>query len=373
MSDSDSDPNEMTLTGTLFAGKFDVVDRIGEGAMGNVYRARHLPTGEWVALKRLHPEHASDEEVTARFNREMEATANIRHENTVRVVDYGESDGSLYLAMELIEGRSLDDVLIDEAPLPARRVADIGRQIASALVGAHERNFVHRDLKPENIMLTVQDGVSDFVKVLDFGLAALIDDESTKAARLTAQGLRVGTPLFMAPEYIEGTHSDHRGDLYALGVVMYMLVVGKAPFLGSGYQLLTRAVTETPIPPSQQPSGCEPWLESIILRLMEKKPGKRIQTAEEVERLLSSQQAVTLFPFEREEATQSSTPPPYLERPTPASMPPQKSFTPPRRAHYSPPVQKGGYGPLILGAALVLGFFGFAIGIFLLWPVLYPS
>jgi serine/threonine-protein kinase len=371
MSDSDIDSQEMTLTGTLFAGKFDVVDRIGEGGMGNVYRARHLPTGEWVALKRLHPEHASDEEVTARFNREMEATANIRHENTVRVVDYGESDGSLYLAMELIEGRSLDDVLIDDAPLPASRVADIGRQIASALVAAHERNFVHRDLKPENIMLTVQDGVSDFVKVLDFGLAALIDD--SKGARLTAQGLRVGTPLFMAPEYIEGTQSDHRGDLYALGVVMYMLVVGKAPFLGSGYKLLTRAVTEIPIPPSEQPSGCEPWLESIILRLMEKKPGKRIQTAEEVERLLTSRQAVTLFPFETDDLPDSSSMPPALSRPTPASMPPQKLLTPPRRASYSPPAQRVSYGPLIIVAALVLGIFGFAIGIFLLWPVLYPS
>ncbi len=372
MSDSDTDPREMTLTGALFAGKFDVVDRIGDGAMGNVYRARHLPTGEWVALKRLHPEHASDEEVIARFNREMEATANIRHENTVRVVDYGESDGSLYLAMELIEGRSLDDVLIDDAPLPARRVADIGRQIASALVAAHERNFVHRDLKPENIMLTVQDGVLDFVKVLDFGLAALIDD-SSKGARLTAQGLRVGTPLFMAPEYIEGTQSDHRGDLYALGVVMYMLVVGKAPFLGSGYALLTRAVTDTPIPPSEQPSGCEPWLESIILRLMEKTPGKRIQTAEEVERLLSSQQAVTLFPLESEEPPQSLPPPPDISRPTPAATTPQLLVTPPRRARYSPPVQKAGYGPLIIIAALVLGVFGFAIGMFLLWPVLYPS
>lgn len=368
MNDSDTDSSEMTLTGTLFAGNFDVVDRIGEGAMGNVYRARYLPTGEWVALKRLHPEHAGDPEVTARFNREMEATANIRHENTVRVVDYGESDGSLYLAMELIEGRSLDDVLIDDAPLPARRAADIGRQIASALVAAHERNFVHRDLKPDNIMLTEQDGVSDFVKVLDFGLAALIDD-GTASTRLTAQGLRVGTPLFMAPEYIEGTQSDHRGDLYALGVVLYMLVVGKAPFLGSGYQLLTRAVTDIPTPPSEQPSGCEPWLESIILRLMEKTPGKRIQTAEEVERLLVSRQAVTLLPLE--DAPPPAVPP--LPRPTPSSMSPQRQLKPSRRASYSPPSPSRGFGRFILGAALLVGIFSVATGIFLLWPVLYSS
>jgi serine/threonine-protein kinase len=274
--------------------------------------------------------------------------------------------------MELIKGRSLNDILIDDAPLPARRVANIGRQIASALVAAHERNFVHRDLKPDNIMLMELDGVSDHVKVLDFGLAALIDDGS-KAARLTAQGLRVGTPLFMAPEYIEGTPSDHRSDLYALGVVLYMLVVGKAPFLGSGYQLLTRAVSEIPIPPSEQPSGCEPWLESIILRLMEKQPGKRIQSAEEVERLLASQQAVTLFPFKLDDTENGPGLPPLLPRPTATYAPMKKPFTPPRRESYSPPVRQVGYGAFMVVAAIVLGMFSFAMGIFLLWPVLYPS
>ena len=306
MSDTGPLEAEITLTGTLFAGAFDVVDRIGEGAMGNVYRARYLPTGEWVALKRLHPEHAKDAEVNARFDREMEATESITHPNTAKVIAHGEHEGALYLAMELIEGRALDDVIVDDAPMSSERAAHIGAQIASALGAAHDLGFVHRDLKPENILLTQQGDDPDFVKVLDFGLAAMV--ENPNHSRLTAQGLRVGTPLFMAPEYIAGSPSDHRVDLYGLGVVLYMLVVGKAPFLGSGYKLLNLAVSESPTPPSETAAGCEPWLDAIILRLMEKDPERRIQSAEEVERLLRKRQQVTVFPAEdRVQAPQNSS------------------------------------------------------------------
>lgn len=266
--------------GQRFADRFDIVGTIGEGAMGRVYRARDDETGEWVALKLLQPEHVANDELIGRFNREMRATAQIDHPNTTRVVDYGEFDGVLYLAMELIEGTPLDELIVDEAPMSEARTVRLGSQIACALAAAHAQSFIHRDLKPENILVT--DG--DRVKVLDFGLAAVLD--RADATRLTSNGLRVGTPLFMAPEYIEGKPADHRVDLYALGVVLYMLVAGRAPFLGSGYTLLHRAVTEEPPPPSELAPGCPSWLDAIILRLMDKDPDKRLQSAEEVLSLL---------------------------------------------------------------------------------------
>ena len=297
----------------------------------------------------------TDAEVTARFDREMQATASIEHPNTARVIDHGEHDGALYLAMELIEGRTLDDVIIDEAPMPSGRVAHIGAQIARALSAAHEHNFVHRDLKPENIMLMLQDDDPDHVKVLDFGLAAFV--ENPNQARLTAQGLRVGTPLFMAPEYIEGRTTDHRADLYGLGVVMYMLVVGKAPFLGSGYALLNRAVSEPPVPPSKQSSHCEPWLESIILRLMEKDPIRRIQSADEVARLLDARQLVTAFPS----AERAHAPPPVHPEPT---LRPQASLYP---DDVNAPVKR--WALSILVAALFVG--GIVFGLAVVGPLLF--
>ncbi len=346
---------ELTLTGTLYAAKFDVIDRLGEGAMGTVYRARIIATGEWVALKRLHPEHAEDPEVTARFNREMEATSKVDHPNTVRVIDYGVEDGYLYLAMEILKGRPLDDVIVDDCPMEPERIAHIGIQIARALEAAHKQQFVHRDLKPENIMLVRNGTDEDYVKVLDFGLAAFLDDSDE--ARLTGHGLRVGTPLYMAPEYIEGKVTDHRSDLYALGVVLYMLTVGKAPYLGSPYTILHKSVTDDPTLPSDAlPNGCPPWLEEIIITLMQKKPLKRIQTAAEVADLLERGAATG-------ETPRSGGPPPVSEK-APTAPLARMTFEE-ADAWANAVIQSRTRSMLIVMGAVVLSIAGFAIGWFI--------
>jgi serine/threonine protein kinase len=382
--ETDIPPEEMTLTGSLYAGKFDVIDRLGEGAMGAVYRARHLATNEWVALKRLHPEHVDDAEVVARFNREMEATASVRHPNTARVIDYGREGSDLFLAMEIVTGRSLDEVIVDDAPMPPERVVHITGQIASALGAAHEAQFVHRDLKPENIMLTSKGGDPDFVKVLDFGLAAIVD--SSGSAQLTAQGLRVGTPLFMAPEYIEGKPTDHRADLYALGVVMYMMAAGTAPHKGSPYSILHKAVTETPVPPSEIAASCPAWLESVILRLLEKNPEQRVQSAEELVALLVERKDIrTRTPTVRVEAPRpppepfarvlesgpvTPAPPaptrPARATPAPTAAPPTRTPTEPaptsERADPAPPPR---FFLVMLLGMVVVGVVGLALGVWL--------
>lgn len=248
--------------------------------MGQVYRAKQIGMDRAVALKVLLPELAEDKELVQRFHREMRATTAIEHPNTVRVYDYGAAkDGQLFLALEFLEGTSLDEVIADDAPMPPQRVAQIGRGIARALAAANHHAIVHRDLKPENVMLVDRYGRGDFVKVLDFGLARLT--ESSDDEGLTATGIRVGSPMYMAPEYVEEFVVTHQSDLYALGVLLYQMTTGRTPFRGRPYELLAKHVTEAPAPPSQY-APVPSWLEELILKLLEKNPKDRPQGAEVV-------------------------------------------------------------------------------------------
>ncbi len=253
--------------------------------MGFVYRAHQIDLDRKVAVKMLHNELTENAEVKARFNREMRATTRIEHPNSVRVYEYGEHNGRLYLVMELCEGRSLDDLIQKEAPLPPVRTAVIAMQIAQALAAAHQEKIIHRDLKPENVMLVDRYGQQDVVKVLDFGLARIGEDDgdTTDAGRLTQAGVRVGTPTYMAPEYVQVFTFDARSDLYALGVIMYEMCTGHAPYTGRPFEILEKAVTAVPEAPSKRnPDTAPPWLERCVLQLMAKKPEDRVQTANEV-------------------------------------------------------------------------------------------
>lgn len=273
------------LIGQTIARRFQLERRIGSGGMGFVYRAHQIDLDRKVAVKMLHHELTDNAEVKARFNREMRATTRIEHPNSVRVYEYGEQNGRLYLVMELCEGRSLDDLIQQEAPLSPVRTAVIGMQIAQALGAAHQEKIIHRDLKPENVMLVDRYGQQDVVKVLDFGLARIGEDdgETTDAGRLTQAGVRVGTPTYMAPEYVQAFTFDARSDLYALGVIMYQMCTGKAPYTGRPFEILEKAMTKTPEPPSKlNPDCAPPWLERVVLQLMAKNPADRIQTANEV-------------------------------------------------------------------------------------------
>jgi serine/threonine-protein kinase len=228
--------------------RFRIVRVLGEGAMGVVYRAVQLSVDREVALKVLKAHLASDEESVRRFLREARAATRLSNPHSVTVFDFGRTEeGLLYLAMELIDGRSLYDCVVAEAPMPEERAAAIARQICEALVEAHDKGIIHRDLKPENVSLCTVGGDRDYVKVLDFGIARFL--QPTEDMRVTATGMVVGTPCYMSPEQTRGHELDARTDLYAVGVMLFEMLSGELPFHGDSTLDLLLAKLENE-PPS---------------------------------------------------------------------------------------------------------------------------
>lgn len=261
------------MVGTVVAGRYEVLRVVGQGGMGTVYEARQVAMSRRVALKLIHAHVVSSQAGVERFEREMQATARIRHPNTIQVYDYGQTeDGRLYLAMEFLEGKALAEVIRDEGPLAFERVVHIGTQIARALHAAQSEGIVHRDLKPDNIMLIDRYGERDQLQVLDFGIAHFLDSSHTQ---LTTDGAIIGTPAYMAPEQAKGVGVDARTDLYALGVVLYEMVTGSAPFRGpTTVSVLVMHVQVPPRPPSELVEVPEA-LETLILELLAKSPADR--------------------------------------------------------------------------------------------------
>jgi serine/threonine protein kinase len=219
------------IIGRTLNNRYVIQRKIGEGGFGAVFEGRQVATGRPVALKILHPHNVSDSTVVARFRREAEACSKLRNSHTVILYDFDETpDGILYLAMELVRGRSLQQLQRGEGPLPPARVLTILHQVAEALGEAHDQGLVHRDMKPENVMVESRDG-EDFAKVLDFGIAKIISGDAAKnAPALTAFGQTVGTLEFMSPEQLRGHPLDGRSDLYALGMMSYEMLTGELPF-----------------------------------------------------------------------------------------------------------------------------------------------
>lgn len=271
-------------------GRWRLASRIGRGATGEIWRA--LPVdgiGEPVALKLLHWELASDPELVARFEHEIATSRLLDHPNAVRVIGGGrddEHDGELYLVMEEIRGRPLSAVAATEAPLPPLRVASIGRQIAGALGAAHALGVIHRDLKPENVLVVRSAGGStpdgDRCVVFDFGLS-FVPGGST---RLTAGELRIGTPGYMAPEYLSLGEVDARSDLYALGVVLYELACGRMPFAGPPATIFRHQMLTDP-PPLGTRCAAPSWLCDAVDRLTRRDPAERPPDAGAVVRALT--------------------------------------------------------------------------------------
>ncbi len=199
--------------------------------MGSVYVAIQEPIGRKVALKVMKPELVKDEAARKRFTREAEAVSKLQHPNTITLIDYGESDGNMFIAMEFLDGRPLSDLLKDAGPLPLVRAVDIVSQVARALVEAHGQGIIHRDMKPENIFVSSVDDGRDFVKVLDFGIAKLQDTQ--RETKITQAGYVCGTPEYMSPEQARGEDLDGRTDLYALSVMFWELLEGNIPFNAS--------------------------------------------------------------------------------------------------------------------------------------------
>jgi serine/threonine-protein kinase len=275
------------MIGQLIGGRYRVTGVLGEGGMGIVYVGEQQmgSTVRKVAIKTLHQHLSKDPSVLARFHRVCGTVAQLEHPNTIKFYDFGATaDGTLYIAMEFVAGRSLADV-VQDGPISPDRVIKIMRQVCGALDEAHMQGVIHRDLKPENIVLTDRAGETDFVKVLDFGIAARTESaDAAKEAKLTQQGMVLGTPPYMSPEQFTGKALDARSDIYSLAVMSYELLTGKLPFeADTPWQWATQHMTAQPIPfevsaPAKHlPEG----MRKAILRGLSKEREERPSTARE--------------------------------------------------------------------------------------------
>jgi serine/threonine-protein kinase len=283
-----SRPTRDPLIGATVGGRFKVEELIGQGGMGKVYRARHLALDRLVCLKMLKPALLEDPTVVGRFEREAMAASRLNHPNSIQVLDFGrnEADGALYLVMEYVQGKDLRAILRDEWPVPEERLCRIMAQVLAALGEAHAHHVIHRDLKPENIMVEQRRDHPDFVKVLDFGIAKILDSD---LPGLTRADVVCGTPQYMAPEQATGGKLDARCDLYAVGIMLYQMATSQLPFDGeSSMDVLTRQVHEAPVPPRKRQPGApiSERMESLILHVLSKDPARRPQSAEEFRQLL---------------------------------------------------------------------------------------
>ena len=276
------------LVGRVIADRYRIRRLIGRGGMGVVYEVEHVHIGKVMAMKLLHGELARDKNTQKRFQREAEAASRLSHPNTVQVFDFGRSEGMMFLVMEYLEGRDLGQLLREEGALDFARAARIVAQVCASVDEAHKQGIVHRDLKPENVMiLPEREGRAEVAKVLDFGLAKLRDHAG--GLTVTRAGAIVGTPYYMPPEQIRGEDVDARGDVYALGAMLYKACTGVPPFVANTPMgVLTKHLTEELVPPSSRVRGKPLPIEAdtIIGRAMQKDPRARHGSADELRREL---------------------------------------------------------------------------------------
>jgi eukaryotic-like serine/threonine-protein kinase len=271
--------------GRTIAGRYLIEEELGSGGMGTVYRARHQIIGRDVALKFLEPSLIKNERQRKRFLGEARAANQINHEHIIDITDFGETeDGMVYMVMEYLEGRTLSEE-IDKGPMIPRRALRIATQMALGLARAHELGVVHRDIKPANIYLVRRKMDTDYVKILDFGVARIEHD-----VRITGQGTIVGTPEYIAPEQIRSATASPSADLYALGCVLFEMLTGRLPFEGKTTMLLVKHLNDPPPTPSSVVSSIPHEVDELVLRLLRKSPTERYRDAyhlvEELQNLL---------------------------------------------------------------------------------------
>ena len=258
-------------------GRYEIIEELGRGAMGVIYKAKDPVIGRYVAIKTIRLGDFTDSahvaELHSRLMREAQSAGVLSHPNIITIFDVGEEAGLAYFAMELVEGATLEHIVEGEQRLDESAIVSIARQTADALGFAHQHGIVHRDIKPANIMLT-QDGR---VKVADFGIAKV---GSTK---MTQTGMLLGSPSYMAPEHFLGQPLDGRSDIFALGILLYELITGQPPFAAENLGTLSyKIVHEDPLPPIKLKPGMNPRLNALVVKALARDPAARFQTAEEM-------------------------------------------------------------------------------------------
>ncbi len=259
-----------TLTGTLFAGRYRVTRKLGGGGMADVYLAEDQELGRRVAVKILHGRYANDEQFVERFRREATHAAGLSHPNIVSIFDRGETDGSYFIVMEYVEGRTLKELIRSRGPCPVPVAIAYTRQILAGLRYAHRNGVIHRDIKPHNVIVDPE-GV---VKVTDFGIAR------AGASQMTEEGAIMGTAQYLSPEQARGAPVDQTSDLYSAGIVLFELLTGEVPFTGdTPVEIAMKHLSEVPDPPSELRAEVPYDLDNIVLRALSKEPAERYQSA----------------------------------------------------------------------------------------------
>lgn len=258
--------------------------------MGTVYRARHLLMDRPVAIKVLHPQFVGNEAARTRFQLEARAAVRLHHLNAVSVTDFGQTpDGLVYIVMELLKGRTLREILAQEAPLETARATSIMLQVSDAVAAAHEAGIIHRDLKPSNIFVTRSADTPSMVKVLDFGIAKLASDtfDDEDAAASTLPGTPLGTPRYMSPEQHQGRDLTPATDVYGLGIILYEMLTGMAPFTGTSVvEIAMKHANDPPRAPREVVAAIPEDVERVVLHALEKEPEARPANAAEFRREL---------------------------------------------------------------------------------------
>jgi serine/threonine-protein kinase len=285
-----------TLIGTLFDGRYQVVRKLGAGGMANVYLAEDQELGRRVAIKILNDRHANDDQFVERFRREAKNAAALSHPNIVSIYDRGEAEGTYYIAMEYLDGRSLKELIVSRGPAPITVAVEYARQILQALRFAHRHGIVHRDIKPHNVLVDAEGRV----KVTDFGIARAGTSQMTEAGSI------VGTAQYLSPEQARGAGVDQRSDVYSLGIVLYELVTGTVPFNGdTPVEIAMKHLSAVPDPPSARRPEIPRDLDLIVLRALAKHPADRYQSAEEMDTDLEHfARGAAVSPETEESATQ---------------------------------------------------------------------
>ena len=267
-----------TLINTLFDGRYKIIRKLGSGGMANVYLAEDQELGRRVAIKILNERHANDDQFVDRFRREAKHAAGLSHPNIVAIYDRGEAEGTYYIAMEYLDGRSLKELIVARGPAPVHVAIDYARKILDALRFSHRNGIVHRDIKPHNVIVDAEGRV----KVTDFGIAR------AGTSQMTEVGSIIGTAQYLSPEQAKGAPVDQTSDLYSVGIVLYELLTGKVPFTGdSPVEIAMKHISAIPEPPSSLRPDIPEDLDLIVLRALGKTPEERYPSAEEMDKDLA--------------------------------------------------------------------------------------